>query len=73
MNSMLPMLLLYSLPALIPILIVSIKKRNRQIFIERNGYTPEAFEEVEKLKKMLDCGMITQEEFEQKKKQLLNL
>ena len=73
MYSMLPMLFIYSLPALIPILIVSIKKRNRQIFIERNGYTPEAFKEVEKLKKMLDCGMITQEEFEQKKKQLLNL
>lgn len=31
------------------------------------------FENLEKLKKLLDGGIITQEEFEQKKKQLLNL
>ena len=33
------------------------------------GYT----EELKKIKELLDCGVITQEEFEAKKKQLLNL
>ena len=66
-------LIFFSIPAIIPIIIFSTKARNRKNYIERNGYSPEDFEEVKRFKELLDCGIITQEEFDEKKKQLLNL
>ena len=66
-------LVFFSIPAIIPIIIFSTKSRNRKNYIERNGYSPEDFEEVKRLKELLDCGIITQEEFDEKKKQLLGL
>ena len=38
---------------------------------EENGHTPDKFEELKKYKELLDLGIITQEEFEVKKKELL--
>lgn len=63
----------FTLPFFIIYLIISTKARNRKNYIERNGYSPEDFEEVKRLKELLDCGVITQEEFDEKKKQLLKL
>lgn len=63
----------FSIPAIIPIIIISTKSRNRKNFIKRYGYSPQDFEEVKRFKELLDCGIITQEEFDEKKKQLLNL
>ncbi|MEE1074866.1 MAG: SHOCT domain-containing protein [Acutalibacteraceae bacterium] len=62
---------------LIPLIIVfsikTTKKRNRENFKQRYGYTPEAYEQIKKQKELLDLGILTQEEFEEKKKQLLNI
>lgn len=66
-------LIFFSIPAIIPIIIFSTKSRNRKNYIERNGYSPEDFEALKRLKELLDCGIITQEEFDKKKKQLLKL
>ena len=42
-------------------------------FISKIGRKNDPYEEIKKLKDLLDNGIITQEEFEQKKKRLLNL
>ena len=42
-------------------------------FISKIGKKNDPYEEIKKLKDLLDTGIITQEEFEQKKKQLLDL
>ena len=62
---------------LIPLIIVfsikTTKRHNRENFTPRYGYTPEAYEQIKKQKELLDLGILTQEEFEEKKKQLLNI
>ena len=42
-------------------------------FISKFGKKKDSYEEIKKLKELLDNEIITQEEFEQKKKQLLDL
>ena len=42
-------------------------------FISKIGRKNDPYEEIKKLKDLLDNGIITQEEFEEKKKRLLNL
>ena len=66
-------LFIISIPIIVSLSIVLTKSSNRKKFIQRYGYSPEVFKEVKKLKELLDCGIITQEEFDEKKKQLLNL
>ena len=64
---------LFSIPAIPIIIVFSVKARNRSNYIERYGYPPEAIEQVEEMKKLLDKGIITEEQFEQRKKQILNI
>lgn len=64
---------LFSIPAIPIIIVFSVKARNRSNYIERYGYPPEAVEQVEEMKELLDKGIITEEEFEQKKSQILNI
>lgn len=64
---------LCSIPAIPIIIVFSVKARNRSNYIERYGYPPEAIEQVEEMKKLLDKGIITEEQFEQRKKQILNI
>ena len=60
-------------PFIIIFSIKATKRRNRRNFIRKFGYSPEAIEQVEEFKKLLDNGIITQEEFEYKKRELLDL
>ena len=64
---------IFSIPAIPIIIVFSVKARNRSNYIERYGYPPEAMEQVEEMKELLDKGIITEEEFEQKKSQILNI
>ncbi len=61
------------IPTIIIFSIRATKRRNRENFKQRYGYTPEAYEQIKKQKELLDLGILTQEEFEEKKKQLLNI
>lgn len=75
MNSigMLYLLTILSIPGIVLLIVFATKARNRSNFIERYGCTPEGFEQIKKYKEMLDAGIITQQEFETKKTEILKL
>lgn len=64
-------LLMLSMPAIPIIIVFSVKARNRRNFIERYGCTPEIFEQIKSYKELLDDGIISQQEFEAKKYEIL--
>lgn len=47
------------------------KARNRRKFKENYGCSPDCYEQLKKLKELYDCGIISTEEFEAKKKKFL--
>lgn len=56
-------------------ILIGVFSKKLLITIRENKYTNtnSNFDEIKKLKNLLDSGAITQEEFDKKKKQLLNL
>ena len=54
-------------------LVFLIKKVNERKFKKRYGYTPKDYKQIQNLKKLLDEGIITQQEFDAKKAKLLDL
>lgn len=67
------LLTILSIPGIVLLIVFTTKARNRNSFIERYGCTPEHFEQIKKYKEMLDAGIITQQEFEAKKTEILKL
>ena len=65
------MFILAGIPFIIIFTIKGAKTRNRESYIKRYGCAPEDFEQIKKYKELLDAGIITQEEFELKKNQIL--
>ena len=65
------LLVIFSIPAIPIIIVYSVKARNRRNFIERYGCTPEIFEQIKSYKELLDAGIISQQEFEAKKYEIL--
>ena len=50
-----------------------IRENQKSLSVSENSKPADAADEILKYKKLLDAGAITQEEYEAKKKQLLNL
>ena len=68
-------LILFTLifPFVVVGLVFLIKKVNERKFKKRYGYTPKDYKQIQNLKKLLDEGIITQQEFDAKKAKLLDL
>ena len=66
-------LFLVGTPFIIIFSIKATKRRNRENYIKKYGYSPDAVKQVKEFKKLLDNGIITQEEFEYKKREILDL
>ena len=67
------LLTILSIPGIVLLIVFATKACNRSNFIERYGCTPEDFEQIKKYNEMLDAGIITQQEFEAKKTEILKL
>ena len=61
-----------SIPAIVLIIIFTTKARNKANFEKQYGCSPEAYEELKKQKALFDQGIITIEQFEFAKMQILN-
>lgn len=69
----LPIIIALIFPFVVVGLVFLIKKVNERKFKKRYGYTPKDYKQIQNLKKLLDEGIITQQEFDAKKAKLLDL
>ncbi|MDD6478270.1 MAG: SHOCT domain-containing protein [Oscillospiraceae bacterium] len=65
--------ILFAMPVIVLLVVFATRAHNKRSFKKKFGCSPEYYKELKKLKELHECGILSAEEYEAKKKQILGL